>query len=183
MFLEVITRTFGQRPAMLARNQASLAALTDPDWAQTLVIDAQARGCAWANANLATVATQGEYVWVLDDDDVCARPSLVAELKRAAQEGPDVIMLRAEHALFGTLPHAENWRQAPVCGDIGFSNFVIRGDIWNQVRSLFRDWECYEADFRLIDHLWRQFLTTVSWLDVVAACYPQRSLGAPEDAR
>lgn len=184
MFLEIITRTFGRRPGMLARNQASLIRQTDPDWQQTLVVDDVGRGCAWANANLATVAAIGDYVWVLDDDDVCLRDTLVAELKHKALvcADPYVIMLRAQHADFGILPHEENWQERPVLADIGFSNFVVRGDIWNLYRADFAKMAVYEADFCFVDLLWRQSFPFV-WLDVVGASYPQRSLGASEDAR
>jgi hypothetical protein len=177
MFLEIITRTFGQRPGLLARNQASLAALTNPDWQQTIVMDDVGRGCAWANANLATVETHGDYVWVLDDDDYCACPDLIERLRPYASAY--VILLRAEHALFGTLPHENNWRRRPVLCDIGFSNFVVRGDIWNLYRTEFTKLAMYAADFHFIDLLWRQNFPFV-WLDVVAAQYPQRSLGAAE---
>lgn len=48
-FLTVITRTY-KRPGLLARNQASLAAQTDPDFEQILLVDDAGRGVAWANA-------------------------------------------------------------------------------------------------------------------------------------
>jgi hypothetical protein len=180
MFLEIITRTFGQRPGLLRRNRDSLAALASADWAQTILLDDGARGCAWANANLATVAAVGDYVWVLDDDDLCVCPDLIEQLRPYA--GAYVIMLRAEHADFGTLPHEENWQKRPVLADIGFSNFVVRGDIWNLYRDEFAKLAVYAADFYYIDLLWRQKFP-FAWLDVVGAAYPQRSLGAAEDAR
>jgi hypothetical protein len=175
MFLEIITRTFGKRPTWLAENQASLAGLTD--CAQTLVIDEQGRGTTWANQNLATVPATGEYVWVLDDDDVCVHPALVADLQALAPF--DVCMVRADHAVFGVLPHEEHWRNPPVLCDIGFSNFVVRGPVWNAHRAKFATWDVYWADFMFIEHLFRQNLNII-WHDVIAARYPRRSLGAAE---
>ena len=181
MFLQVITRTFGKRPAMLARNAESLAAQTDPDFSHTIVMDDQARGCEWANRNLATVPATCEYVWVLDDDDLCCRPGLVAELKEIVRkEQPEVIMLRAYHGEFGTLPSDANWQKEPVLCNVGWSNAVIRADVWNRHREQITD--VYAADYYFLVYLWHVALRWY-WHDVTAAYYPQRSIGAAEDAR
>jgi hypothetical protein len=177
--LEVIVRTFGQRPSMLARNLASLEAQTVADWQRTLVVDDAARGCAWANANLATVEATGDYVWVLDDDDVCCRSHLVAELQTIAHmERPDVIMVRAFHERFGLLPNDANWQQRPVRGNVGYSCYIVRRDVWNAYRDAMT--ERYDADFWWIDHLWQQRLGWY-WHDVTAAWYPQQSIGEAEE--
>jgi hypothetical protein len=56
-FLQVVTKTFGELSTKLARNAASLATQTDPDWVKTLVVDSVGRGVAWSN----TKREQGEY--------------------------------------------------------------------------------------------------------------------------
>ena len=180
-FLDVITRTFGARPIMLQRNLDSLTSQTDMDWTRRLVIDDAAHGVAWAVGNLATVEAQGEYVWVLDDDDVCARATLVAELKTIAymERWPDVIMVRARHEKFGLLPDNGNWEQRPVLGNVGTSCYIVRGDVWNAHRQA---WQArYDGDFWWIDHLWQQPGLRWYWHDVTAAWYPQQSIGAPEE--
>lgn len=181
MFLQIITRTFNRRPTMLARNQQSLAQLVEDDWHQTLVVDDKGRGVPWANQNLANVVAEGRYLWVLDDDDVCALPTLVSELRAVAErEGyPEVIVMRARHEKFGMLPSDANWRGAPVHGNCGFSNYFIRGDVWEAQRSMFRECECYEADYRFIAQLWYSEMR-FAWHDVVVAIYPQQSIGAAE---
>lgn len=179
-FLEVITRTFGQRPTMLQRNLESLTSQTDPDWTRRLVVDDAARGVAWAVGNLATVVASGEYVWVLDDDDVCARATLVAELKTIAYvERPHVIMVRAFHERFGLLPSDANWEQAPVRGNVGTSCYMVRADLWNRTHDLWV--RRYDGDFVFIDALWRMSGLRWYWHDVTAAWYPQQSVGAPEE--
>jgi hypothetical protein len=74
MFLEVLTRCY-RRPGLLAANQASLRAQTCADWTQTLLVDEEGRGIAWSYVNMAGYAPHlvGEYVWILDDDDLCVR--------------------------------------------------------------------------------------------------------------
>jgi len=179
-FLEVVTRTFGQRPGMLQRNLHSLTSQTDPDWTRRLVIDDAARGVAWAVGNLGTVVATGDYVWVLDDDDVCARATLVAELKTIAhmERWPDVIMVRALHEKFGMLPSDGNWEAAPVRGNVGTSCYVVRRDVWNAHRMAWL--ERYDGDFWWIDHLWHEPGLRWYWHDVLAAWYPQQSVGAGE---
>ena len=53
-FLEILTRTFGQRPDMLDRCKESVA-LLGPDVAHHIIIDEECHGVAWANRNLSTV--------------------------------------------------------------------------------------------------------------------------------
>lgn len=177
-FLEVITRTFGKRPAMLKRHEESLRLQTDSDWLRTLVVDDKTRGVAWAVGNLATVEAVGDYVWVLDDDDLCCRPTLVAELKEIEERiQPDVIMVKAYHAKFGTLPSMANWTSRPVLGNIGTSCYIVRREMWNAHRDA---WIArYDGDFWFIDHLWNAECLFY-WHPVTAAYYPQQSIGAPE---
>lgn len=177
-FLQVITRTFGKRPGLLKRNVESLANLSDPDYEQTIVLDDQARGCPWANRNLATVSATGEYVWVLDDDDLCCRPSLITELKQIVRkEQPEIIMLRAYHGNFGTLPSDGNWQRMPVLGNVGWSNAVVRADVWDRHKEQIV--ERYEADYYFWVYLWNVALRWY-WHDVTAAYYPQQHNGAGE---
>ncbi|OQA96951.1 MAG: hypothetical protein BWY25_02200 [Chloroflexi bacterium ADurb.Bin222] len=176
-FLQVVTRTFGERGPLLARNQASLAALEDQDWEQTIVRDTVGRGCAWANANLATVPASAEYVWVLDDDDECANPGLLGALKPL--RGAAVIVCRATHVRFGVLPHDEHWGAAPVLGDCGWSNLLVRGDVWEAHRGYLAECGVYEGDYRFAAHLWES-VEPFAWLDLVAAHYPRVSAGARE---
>lgn len=176
-FLQVITRTFGARPTLLARNRASLAALDDSDWEQSLVVDTVGRGVAWANTNLATVKATGEYVWVLDDDDVCANPALIGTLK--AHRGAPVIVCRATHARFGVLPHDAHWGGPPVPADFGWSNLFVRSDVWEAHRQFLAQCDVYEADYLFAAHLWAE-AAPWQWCDVVAAHYPRVSAGAGE---
>lgn len=180
-FLEVLTRTFGKRPQALRRNQNSLRTQTDPDMQHTVIVDEVGRGVAWANGNLRNIIATGEYVWVLDDDDRCMRDTLVAEIKEiAAREQPDVIVMRAHHAVFGLLPNKEHWQRAPVCGQIGWSCVAVRGEIWNAHRQAHD--ESYAGDYVFIRHLWDTPGLKWYWHEYTAAFYPVQSRGAAEHA-
>jgi hypothetical protein len=183
-FLQVITRTFGKRPAQLKRNQESLAALLDPDWEQTIVVDEVGRGCPWANANLSTVPATGDYVWVLDDDDQCAMPGLLEDIKQVveAENQPEVIFCFAEHGNYGLLPDADHWEMEPTLGKCGFSNFFVRADIWEKHRVMFKNFEVYCGDYEFFRYLWQQGCRFV-WHDALVAWYPKQNRGVGEDAR
>lgn len=179
-FLQVVTRTFLERPAALRRNQASLAALLDPDWEQALLIDDVGRGVSWANTNLATVRATGDWVWVLDDDDECALPGLVGALKVIAVEREcGVVVMRAAHGAFGILPHDEHWKQRPVLNDCGWSNFFVRQAVWEQHRPVLAEFAFYAADHAYAAHLWDQGVR-FHWHDAVAMRYPQANKGRGE---
>lgn len=182
MFLEVVTRTFGQRPTMLARCRASLETLTDPDWKQRIVMDKQGRGVAWANRNLSTITAHGEWIWLLDDDDLCAYADLIVDLKElVASKQPDLIIARVWHDKYGLLPPYEDWGKRPIMGRYGGECAFYRREIWNKYRH---GWtQTYAGDFWFINDLWDAGLK-IAWLPVIVARQPQESNGAGEpDAR
>ena len=179
MFLEIITRHLASRPNLLAHNYASLAEQTDADWEQTMLVDNLSLGVEIANERLAgySAAVKGEYAWVLDDDDACCRPTLVAELKELARAGADVVMMKMDHGPRGILPPADGWGQAPVKGSIGASAFVVRRELWHEFGE---HWNAYRAaDFEFINAVW-QSNPVVVWHDVVASRVQALGGGRPE---
>lgn len=179
-FLEVLTRCY-KRPAMLRRNLDSIAAQTCTDFAHTLLVDEVGVGVAGAWAKLRDYAPRlaGDYIWILDDDDECVRPSLVEDLKAiVAQHAPDVIMLKMDHAQWGVKP-LSSWGGTPVMGDIGCSAFVVRRDIWQlHAAEAWRDTR-YQSDFDFITSIFNGGYT-VAWYDVVASRVQKISKGAAE---
>lgn len=178
-FLEVLTRCY-KRPGMLAANQASLQQQTDGDWIQTLLIDDVGRGIAWSHENLAAYAPQlvGDYIWVLDDDDLCIEPEFVAGLKFiVADQDPDVIFVRMDHGYGRILPSAR-WGKSPQVGEIGVSAFVIRRAVWQAHASAMVPGQ-YTSDFEFINSIW-QAQPTIYWWDVIASKVQRQSLGAAE---
>ena len=114
-FLEVVTRCY-KRPKMLKHNIDSLLAQTCDDWQQTLIIDEEGRGVGASYLEMARYADEleGDYIWILDDDDMCIRKTLVDELRRIViDHDPDVIMLRMNHLERGILP-SSNWKEYPL---------------------------------------------------------------------
>jgi len=177
-FLEVITRCY-RRPNMLRENIASLQRQTDRDYQQVLLHDTVGRGVAWANEQLAQYTPEHAYVWVLDDDDMCIRPELVAELKAIAEECyPDVIMLRMDHAERGVLPDDAYWGKAPAIAHVGCSAYVVKLETWMAHRKAWHNGG-YSADHSFIADVFASD-PVVYWHDVIASKVQRISLGEPE---
>ena len=176
-FLEVMTRTFvGRRPDFLLRCHLSLRQLEDDNWSHRILVDMQRIGVAHANRWLAAHEARGEWVWVLDDDDVCCHPALIGDLRWMVDTlGPDVVIVRNRwREPERVLPSDEVWGKRPKMGEIGCSCVISRRDIWNQYRG---NWgEAYAGDFDYINGLFDAGLN-VAWLDVVAAEIPRINSG------
>lgn len=154
-FLEVLTRVY-KRPQMLVVNMESLRAQTDGDWVQTYLVDNVGRGINWSHENMAAHAPGlvGEWIWILDDDDMCACPTLVADLKAiVAEQEPDVIMVKMDHGDGkSVLPDAESWGEGPVYGHIGVSAYIVRRSLWQaHAGTLVPGW--YGSDYSLINSI------------------------------
>ncbi len=180
-FLEVLTRTFNQRPRMLACNIDSLMTQSCPDWLQTILADEEARGVAWAQENMANYSTQlqGEYIWILDDDDMCNRKTLVCELKEiAGQRDPDAIMVKMDHKERGVLPDEAHWGKPPEHGFIGCSAYIVKRELWQAHAGAFLP-GTYYSDFTFIKSIFDSE-PNVYWHDVIASRVQKIGLGKPE---
>jgi len=178
MLIEVLTRCY-KRPGMLRVNQASLDAQTDDDWQQTLLVDDIGRGVHWANRTLGRYGSQleGDYIWVLDDDDECIRPTFFAELRGIIEaHSPDVIFVKMDHKERGILPD-KGWGCEPIHSDIGCSAFVVKREIWQQFAD---KWDAsYAGDYGFISAVFACG-PKVIWHDVIASQVQRISFGKPE---
>lgn len=175
--LEVVTRCY-RRPKMLAVNAASLDAQMCPDWAQTLLKDSKGIGVAAANAQLAQFDPYGEYVLVLDDDDMLVDRRLVLDLQRIVTTCgyPPAVIVRMDHGPLGVLPDAAHWLEEPVQGRIGASAIITRRDVWMKHRAAWASGR-YESDFDFIHSVWAEHQDHIVWHDVVASKVQRISRG------
>jgi hypothetical protein len=181
-FLQVLTRCY-RRPQMLMTNMAGLTAQSDPDWEQTLLVDGEGRGIGAAQAALANLApyVRGQYIWIVDDDDCCIRPTLVAECKAiAAEHEPDVIMVRMDHGPRGILPDDAHWHKPPVLSWIGCSAYIVRRAVWQRHAHVFTS-ATYNSDFDFIAAVFASD-PDLDWHDVVASAVQRISLGKDVNA-
>jgi hypothetical protein len=191
-FLEVLTRCY-KRPAMLAANQASLREQTDGDWVQTLLVDDVGRGIGWSSENMGAHAPflVGEYIWILDDDDLCICPTLVADLKSiVAEHNPDVVMVKMDHGK-AVLPGPSMWGCDPEYGQIGVSAYIVRRSLWQRHAGAFSPgW--YGSDYSFINSIfgngnnpiqgWAVWMpkARIYWHDCIASRVQVQSFGKAE---
>lgn len=180
--LEVLTRC-NNRPKMLENNIAGWAAQTDQDFVQTFLVDDVGRGVGWSYENMAAYAPNlvGKWIFVLDDDDVCIRPSLVAEVRQIARNAKalDVIMVRMDHGPLGVLPEPKFWGRFPVQGHIGVSAYIVRRDVWRAHAHAMTP-GCYTSDYRFIAAIWES-APRVVWHDCIASRVQRISHGRRGD--
>lgn len=180
-YVQVLTRC-NQRPHALMRNVRSLAAQTDGDWAQTLLVDTASVGVGPSHVRLAEEPVRGEWVWCLDDDDECVLPTLVEGLKRIAttKPGVGVVMVRMDHGPeLGVLPGPETWGRGVAEGAQGISSFIVRRAVWLEHRAAWGSLR-YASDFDFIASVMKGG-PEVYWWDVTASrTQAGRHIGATE---
>lgn len=165
---------------MFAAQQVSLAAQTDRDFVHTVLMDSERRGIEWASENMGRYAPQlvGDYVWILDDDDLCTLPTFIAGLKQiAVLNAPDVVFVRMDHDYGRILPSAR-WGKSPKVSEIGVSAYVVRREVWQAHAGAWTPGK-YTSDFEFIDSIWQSRPVTY-WWDVVASRCQRQSLGRAE---
>lgn len=178
--LEVVTRTF-RRPTMLAANKASVADQVGGSVKHTILVDQFGAGVPAANAGLATFEPVGDYVWILDDDDVCIYPHLAVDLARIADthRNPPAVIVRMDHGSLGVLPHDGIWGVAVHEAGIGTSGIITRRDVWMQHRQAWASAR-YASDYDFIAAVWAACGPQIVWHDVVASRVQRISHGQPE---
>jgi hypothetical protein len=140
------------------------------DWVQTILEDREGQGVGPANARLGKIGVQlrGRYIWLLDDDDLCVRPTLVDELRQivAANAAPDVIMVRMDHGPRGIQPDNAHWGGPPTHGHVGCSAYIVRRRVWQMCAHTWR--AVYHADFEFAEALFER-TNHIYWHDVIAS--------------
>lgn len=175
-FLSVITRCY-KRPNMQAKNVASLEGQADPDYEQLFIVDERGHGIGWANRSLAIAGPVGEYVMVLDDDDMLVNDCAITWLKEATINAPALVIFKADHKELGILPSKAVWSKRPLKGQIGSISFISRRDIWDRHIAAFGVDE--GGDYAYLYAVWQE-KPSVFWLDEVLAGVQQISRGRPE---
>jgi glycosyltransferase involved in cell wall biosynthesis len=166
---------------MLAENVASLEGQADPDYEQLFIVDDVGRGVGWANCQfyLHRDEPQGDYILMLDDDDMLTNTAAITKLKEAVDNQPELIMCKFSYRHHGVLPSSGMWKiKWPKLAHVGTSCFVTRRDIWHKYIIHFCQREAGDYCFlrALFPHLKK-----VEWLDMIIGKAQRISKGAPEE--
>ena len=171
MLLSIITRCYN-RPIGLRRNQLSVRKQTRWDYEQILLIDEVGVGINVADARMAADAPaliNGDYVYILDDDDLFIDNQFVAEIHRIAQTyDPDIIMVKSDNGRLGILPSAATWEKEPQPGQVSVLNYVVKAEIWKRHAPAFATHPTDAGDAMFIVELFKHGYS-VYWLDLIVA--------------
>jgi len=156
-FLSIITRKY-KRPVGLSNNQESIKSLIGKDYEQIFINDPIGVGMLVANQGfqLATSFINGEYVFLLDDDDYITNPSMIDDLKQIHFEyNPDVIFFRMtiKNGMNNNYyPTSHCWdAKIPMIAHIGGSCFVVKKHLYTKFIHNFAHPRC--GDFYFIDSI------------------------------
>lgn len=181
-FLTIITRTY-KRPIGLSKNLESVNALLSKDFEQIFIEDNIGVGMLEANRSFQNVSPNGEYVFLLDDDDFIVNKNMIDDLKNVAEKwsNPDVIFFRMiiKNNMNNNLYPTDElcWGNKPIIARIGGSCFVVKNEIYKKFIHNFAHVRC--GDFYFIDAVFKSG-ASCCWLDVIMSETGKVSRGKTE---
>jgi hypothetical protein len=147
--LHIITRHLTTRPKLYAAHIAALDAQSVDDFIVTTIRDNRGRGVAWAQTQMKYVHAVGEWVWVLDDDDLAALDA-VQNIITAIETNRsyDALLFQFDHN--GAILPSFFDDGLPREGYVGVPSLVVKRDVWMQSRQDFGaryagDWDWISA--------------------------------------
>jgi hypothetical protein len=179
-FLEVVTRCY-KRPNTLKRNIASLKRQTDKDYSQMFLVDEIGIGIAKANRQLHTIAKDltGDYILILDDDDIIEYPYMIEDLKIGCNiYNPSLIIVKFYCTNYGILPTDEMWYKKPELAKISMSSFITRKDIYQKYSDYFH--EATAADWNFVTNVYDYEKEHTFWWNKVIGRTLQKGYGQSE---
>lgn len=156
MRLHVITRTIPSRPRSLRRLRKALDRATQAaeiELHHEVICDADGLGPFMSYRLLAGLRARGDYVWLMDDDDLPCDVGL-AEFARVAESFPRLVagpVLNDEH---GTLSAKREHVAPPAEGQVTVCSYIMREDVWTATRSELAKAYRYQADFDYFAHVY-----------------------------
>jgi hypothetical protein len=164
---------------MIKVNQASLAMQSDQDYEQIMLVDNQERGIAYANRLMADSVDRikGEYVLILDDDDLMINAEGIATLRLATKNKPVMVIFRGW--INGLIPSDDFWLQPPRMGQIGVFCYILRADIFREHSQEVGRPE-YHNDYLLVKSVYERHEHDVAWKDRLICMSMRRSNERPE---
>ena len=175
-FLSIVTRTC-RRPLHLAMCKASVTRQVDQDLEHIILRDTIGVGVAESNWLFLNAQPCGEYVMILDDDDLLATPWVVSDLKVVAeQHDPDVIVFKMRGPL-GTLPGGHSWGNTPEHGRIGGSCVAVKSHVWDAcIGAIATDGQggppVYHSDLYYLEAVWAS-TDRIHWMDKIVVKVPR----------
>lgn len=104
---------------------------TDPDFEQIIIVDNDGHGVHWANKQISELCGKlnGDYVYILDDDDFIVCENFIKEFKLFIKKSCDIIIVK------GWIHEKEfpkTWQAPPERGKIAAPNFIAKRNIFDK---------------------------------------------------
>lgn len=172
--LEILTRTY-KRPVQLEENKRALERQSSDNFRQIVLVDNIGLGVGRSHFFLVEAAKflRGDYVWILDDDDICIYDDLVfaiSQISRAERPWgpPEVILARFDHrGTLGVLPSDDRWGRVDLKeGEIGMPSVIVRSDIYRDHVDYFKSYR-YASDYDFIKSLLDRVDIRIYWYNKV----------------
>lgn len=177
-FLSIYTPTY-ERPVLLARCVESVEEQTIRDEIQHLIVqDEVGVGIPGMFAEIPAHLDEleGDYIYILQDDDVLVQTHVVEGLKRFIRAGGDpevvIVKVRKRSQILPTF-----WGERPRKAHIDLGNYVVRRDVFVQHVADFG--RRYEGDYDFIDALWKAG-HRFAWCDLLFAHAMTVGQGRPQ---
>ncbi len=166
-FVTFYTPTYA-RPGLLYNCERSVRAQTDQDLQHLVIEDTVGIGIDGMYRQVQEHAgrVRGNYVYMLQDDDVLSDAEVVADFKAfVGRRWPEVVICQI---LIGkrALPPETAWGVAPRLGKIDLGCYFVRADVWKRHARDFGP--RYEGDYDFIAALWREGYRFDWWERIVA---------------
>jgi hypothetical protein len=163
-FLSIVTRKHPNRPTMFVKCRASVLMQKDDDYEHVILEDKLGIGANAANRMFYDnrQLIRGQYVFILDDDDMLTSTELVGDMKRIVDDkSPDVVFIRM--LINGVLyPTDVCWGKGVTVCHVGSFNLVIKRDLWLDNIDNFSDRRI--GDFQFFDSIMKKS-PVVYWQD------------------
>jgi glycosyltransferase involved in cell wall biosynthesis len=182
-FLTIVTRTH-KRPKALERCRQSVYAQSDQDLEHIIIRDTVGVGVAESHRLLLNAQPHGDYVAILDDDDLFDTPRVVSHLKAiSAAHDPDVVVWKMCGPL-GILPDHHVWEKVPKHGYIGGCNVAVKAHVWNAcIGAIATDGQggppVYHSDLYYLEAIWA-YTSSIYWWNNIVVRVPRVSRGEME---
>jgi len=182
-FLTVVTRCY-KRPNSLKINVKSLKTQTDADYEQVFIVDKVGHGLASADQALNKYKdiNCGDYIMVLDDDDMITDPQFIEKLKVIKDAfSPDVIIWRGTFSSnTKTLPPKNAWWGVrPVKTQIGSFNYCMSYKLYHKYINVCKTGLTGDYDF--INRVYHsEDKPVIKWIDEIFVSCQESSNGMAE---
>jgi len=164
----------------------SVKAQTCDDYTQLLLQDDKTEdgyGVGEANKALHSASPlDGQYIMVLDDDDLIAYDDFVADFKEfIRKDKPDIVMFRGRVGALGLVPSDKLWQRPPRRGRIGSFCFAVKRKLWKKYITAWGGSDGFRlmGDYTFINKCYNN-ATTIYWMDRLVAITQRISKGRGE---